>query len=295
MNEKNAFVIIHFGNNIKYLELELYFIINLKKFTKYEILYMYSINDTPIEYIKIIEKFNIFCIKYDDKNITYNIKFSSYYTRFNLLRTCNFIFAYNLINYDKICILECDMIITNNIDNIFNLNLPSILYYNKDKTKHNENYLLEKKTKKCILDFCTSKSVYNGGVLLFKPSINMFKLYIKNLKIIIKNNCIFPNEILFAYTNNTKIYNIPIMYNQSKYFLKRYSKYNSIFINYIYHFNSEYKHLDIIKDNYLDKTDDFQKNILLYYKKNIYDVNFKKINKLLNSIKIKQNAGGSIL
>ena len=85
------------------------------------------------------------------------------------------------------------------------------------------------------------------------------------------------------------------MYNQSKYFLKRYSKYNSIFINYIYHFNSEYKHLDIIKDNYLDKTDDFQKNILLYYKKNIYDVNFKKINKLLNSIKIKQNAGGSIL
>jgi hypothetical protein len=285
MNEKNAFVIIHFGNNIKYLELELYFIINLKKFTKYEILYMYSINDTPIEYIKIIEKLNILCIKYDDANITYNIKnFSSQYARFNTLRTCNFIFAYNLIKYNKICIIECDMIITKNIDNIFDLNFPSILYYNEDMTKHDENYLLEKKTKKSILDLCTNKSEYNGGVLLIKPSIQMFNLYKKNIKMIINNNCIFPNETLFIYTNSKKIYNLPIMYNKSKYYLKRYSKYNSIFINYIYHFNSEYKHLDLIKDNYLDNVDDFQKNLLLYFKKNIYDINFKKVNKLLNSI-----------
>lgn len=286
MNQKNAFVIIHFGNNIKYLELELYFIINLKKFTKYEILYMYSINDTPIEYIKIIEKFNILCIKYDDTNITYNItNFSSQYTRFNTLRTCNFMFAYNLIKYNKICIIECDMIITKNIDNIFDLNFPSILYYNKDITKHNENYLLAVKTKKSILDLCTSKSEYNGGVLLIEPSIKMFNLYKKNIKMIINNNCIFPNETLFMYTNNKKIYNLPIIYNKSKYFLKDYSKYNSIFINYIYHFNCEYKHLDVIKDNYLDKMDNgFQKNIILYFKKNIYTINCKKINKLLNSI-----------
>jgi hypothetical protein len=176
------------------------------------------------------------------------------------------------------------MIITKNIDNIFDLNFPSILYFNKDISKHTENYLLEKKLKKNILEVCTKKSEYNGGVLLIEPSIEMFELYKKNIKKIIKNNCIFPNETLFIYTNIKKVYNLPVMYNKSKYLLKKYLKNDSIFINYIYHYNCEYKHLDIIKDNYLDKIYGFQKNIILFFKKNIYDQNYKKINKLLESI-----------
>jgi len=283
MNEKNAFVIIHFGSNLKYLELELYFIINLQKFTKYDILYMYSINDTPNEFVLAVEQFNVSCIKYDDTNITNNIKnFTSQYTRFNTLRTCNFMFAYNLIKYNKICIIECDMIITKNIDNIFDLHFPSILYFNKDISKHNENYLLEKRTKKNILDICTTKSEYNGGVLLIEPSIKMFDLYKKNIKKIIKNNCIFPNETLFVYTNNKKLYNLPDMYNKSKYLLKKYSKNDSIFINYVYHYNCEHKHLDIIKDKYLDKMHGFPKNIILFFKKNIYDKNYKEMNRALD-------------
>lgn len=51
-----AFCLIHFGNKPKYLELEIYTIIMLKKNTKYDIVYLYSINDTPNNFINIIKK-----------------------------------------------------------------------------------------------------------------------------------------------------------------------------------------------------------------------------------------------
>ena len=42
-----AFSLIHFGDKLKYLELEIYLVIMLRKHTKYDIIYLYSINDTP--------------------------------------------------------------------------------------------------------------------------------------------------------------------------------------------------------------------------------------------------------
>ena len=50
----NAFVINHFGNNIKYLRYEIYFLYMLRNNTKNDIVYLYSINDTPNKYIEII-------------------------------------------------------------------------------------------------------------------------------------------------------------------------------------------------------------------------------------------------
>ena len=126
----NAFVLVHFGDKVKYLELEIYLCINLRKNTKYDIIYLYSINDTPIKFVNIMKKYCNYTIPYDDNNITYNVPFSSFYSHFNTLRTCNFIFAYQLTQYKKLCLLESDMIITGNIDDIFNLKTPSILVYN---------------------------------------------------------------------------------------------------------------------------------------------------------------------
>jgi hypothetical protein len=276
----NAFVLIHFGLQKKYLELEIYFLIMLKKNTKNDIIYLYSKNDTPKEYIKVIKKLNICKLKsYNDDNITYNIKdFKSNYEHFNTLRTCNFIFAYKLIEYEKICIIESDMIIMENIDDIFLNNCPAVYFYNNDINKINENYKSDY-NKKNILQDCKNKSPINGGIMLFKPSNNKYKKYKKNIKIIIENNCIFPNEILFIYTENN-IYNCPIKYNYSHYYV------NKIYIKdiKIYHFNgSVYKPLNVIKDNYLDNKTKLY-DIILYFKKKYYDKYNVKIEKKLKNI-----------
>jgi alpha-N-acetylglucosamine transferase len=272
-----AFVLIHFRDNIKYLELELYFIINLKNFTNNDIIYMYSINDTPNKFIEIIKKY---CqvLPYNDNNITFNVQnFKSSYSHFNTLRTCNFLFAYQLTQYKKICVIESDMIILNNIDDIFELNVPSILSF-YDKHKILENYPIKLNSKE-ILDECSKKSMVNGGLMLFKPSLTKYKLLLKNLRLVINENCIYPNETLFLISHN-KIYNLPFRYNVMKHHI------NNIETSKIkvLHFNTKYKHIDIIKDNYLEQTKN--KNKLLYdflieYKKKYYDKLKDKIKKIL--------------
>src|SRR6056300_1056666 len=98
MSKKDYFyLLMHFGSNPKYLELELYFIKMLQLNTQYDIVYMYSCHDTPQEFIKIIKLFKVRAISYNDRNITYDIKnFTSKYISFNTLRTCNFLFASKL-------------------------------------------------------------------------------------------------------------------------------------------------------------------------------------------------------
>lgn len=280
-----AFCIIHFGNNKKYLEYEIYTILMLKKNTQYDIVYLYSINDTPIEFVKIIKSLNVSVKSYNDKNITYDIKkFNSHYKHFNTLRTCNYIFALKLINYKKICIIESDMIIMNNIDNIFNLNFPSILYY-LDKENIEENNKINKPNEE-LFKSSIVKSFVNGGVLLFKPSLHIFKKSITNLKLIIDSNCIFPNESLFLYTMKN-LYNLPIKYNLSQYYIDKFIHIKKDII--IYHFNNSiYKPLDIIKDNYINKDKKkIRKDIILFFKKNYYDIYKDFVEKNMNKLKNK--------
>ena len=275
-----AYVYIHFGKIPKYLELSIYFLIMLKKYTKHDIIYMYSINDTPNTFIHAIKNLNldIKLIPYNDNKITYNIdQFKSSYPYFNTLRTCNFIFALELIKYKKLCVIESDMVIMSNIDSIFELNSPAILFYNEKIELNNSNYLIDI-SKKNIIKICNEKSRFNGGVLLFKPSLSMYKKCVKNINKVIENNCKFPNETLFAY-NFKKIYNLPIKYNMSQYLLNYESLYGKILI---YHFNSSpYKASDIIKDDYLKKETGKRKEIVLFFKKKIYDKYHKKVEKIM--------------
>lgn len=317
MKTNEAFVLIHFGNNIKYLEYELYFIMNLKMYTKKNIIYLYSVNDTPKIYVNVIKKYVYKCISYDDNNITYNIPFTSVYTSFNTLRTCNFIFAYLLIQYKKICILESDMIIVKNIDNIFQLNTPSVHnfisvneYFNNPV---NENYLVTK-NKNILLDKCAiisdsdiSQTEINGGVMLIEPNKKMFINYLNNLKIIIERGCKYPNETLFVYTNPI-FYNMPIKYNFTHFILKNFDKKpeklkeiikkENLLPNQdnivLYHYNeSPYKYLEIIKDNWLELNKNDRKIMqkykyysipILFFKKHIYNKYNKYVNKILYSI-----------
>jgi hypothetical protein len=300
-----AFTLIHFGNNKKYLELELYFLINLKKYTKHDIIYLYSLNDTPPSFINIIQNYCTYTIPYDDNNITYNVQFNSAYPHFNLLRICNFIFAYKLVQYKKICTIESDMIIVKNIDDIFNLKTPALLINGRASLKNNyfvldnKNTIFEKEkliinnyklTKKDI-DF--NKLDTNGGIFVFKPSIKKFELYIKNLKIIIENNYTYPNETLFLHSNK-KIYNVPYQFNVNakeydiKNNIKKYNIYNiKKYINLLHFKVTTYKHIDIIRDKYLEQIKT-EKPILYYflkkYKKKYYDKYNKLITKILSDL-----------
>jgi alpha-N-acetylglucosamine transferase len=132
---------------------------------------MYSINDTPLSFIKIIQPFVSKTTGYDDQHITYGITdHSSGYSHFNTLRTCNFIFANHLIEYDKVCIVESDMVICNDIDDIFNLKCPSILCYKchkHNRDNHTRKVYFKVSKHSLLLNECTMD--YNGGILLFKP------------------------------------------------------------------------------------------------------------------------------
>ena len=99
--ERYAFAIIHFGSNPVYLELEMYFFKMLRQNTSNDIIYLYSVNDTPPAFVDAIRPLVTEVVSYDDKHITYDVTFNSGYSNFNTLRTCNFIFAYTLKKYNR--------------------------------------------------------------------------------------------------------------------------------------------------------------------------------------------------
>ena len=276
----NAFVIIHFGDKPKYLELEIYFLIMLRNNTKNDIIYMYSIKDTPKSFIKIIKKLCTEVIPYDDTDITFNIKnFKSHYMHFNTLRTCNFLFAFQLIKYDKICCIETDLVIMSNIDDVFDLNCPAILTYTheKDKNINDLNYKIITPNK--YLEEYKDKIFINGGLILFKPSIKIYEKLKRNISKIIEYNCKYPNESLFVYTMKT-YYNLPIRFNFSHYYVDKIIIKNKI---KVYHFNETiYKPIDVIRDGYINKEKNpILKKLIIFFKNKYYDKYHEKIDLIL--------------
>ena len=72
--------------------------------------------------------------------------------------------------------------------------------------------------------------------------------------------------------------------NNSHYFLYKQHLFGEI---KIYHFNGTiYKVVDIIKDNYINKENKYKKKIVLFFKNTVYDKNYKKINNILNKLKM---------
>jgi hypothetical protein len=128
-----------------------------------------------------------------------------------------------------------------------------LTYY--DKSKALKNYKIKVNFDKTLLD-CATNSDINGGTIVLKPSIKKYDLAIKNIKLVIKNNCKYPNEILLLLINK-KIYNLPFKYNGVQYNIQDYSNYLKInpteYLSIVHINANEHKHVDIIKDNWLDK------------------------------------------
>jgi lipopolysaccharide biosynthesis glycosyltransferase len=250
--KRNAYVLVHFGSNIKFFELEIYFCIMLGRYANmdFDIVYLYSETDTPPEFVREIKPFVNKTIGFNDDGITFNVPdFQSAYTSFNTLRTCNFIFAYNLTQYAKICIVESDLVIMRSIDSVFNLRAPSILTYRGDPRDYNRPRLV-RSSKEQSLNECETKSTLNGGVMLIEPSKAKFEECLAALPIIVEKKCKYPNEALFEYVN-PNFNHLPVEYNLSHYHTLRLGKYGIRATQdvRVFHFNeTEFKHLDIVKD-----------------------------------------------
>jgi hypothetical protein len=309
-----SYVLPHFGNNLKYLELELYFLSMLRSKTNYDIIYMYSIMDTPMFFIDSIQNLNhnITCIGIDDNNVTFfnadkkESQFKSGYDKFNTLRTCNFLFAYNLTQYDKICIVESDLIIMGNIDDIFNEPAPAIVYYNKlTNNIQNTNYKVTL-TNDITAD-CYENSNFNGGVLLITPDSDKFIVLKILMHEIIKKECKFPNEILFGLINS-EFYNLPIKYNFNWYhtgnndvsFIRNNMKYEDVIIYHFSNARTDYGHLDICKKKLLQlqnnkltnpRVVNYKKNMktIRYFYNNFYEPNKHIIEQILSNINVDSN------
>jgi lipopolysaccharide biosynthesis glycosyltransferase len=280
-----AYATIHFGSNPVYLELELYFFRMLRQYTNYDILYLYSVNDTPASFVDAIKPLVTRAIPYDDKNVTFDVSFKSGYANFNTLRTCNFIFAYTLEQYDTVCIIESDMVLMRSIDSIFDLQSPALLtYYIGSQRLSSNNQVINKP--KDVLDNCREMGRVNGGVMLINPSRRLFDTYKSKIVDVVERECKYPNETLFEYVNN-RYFNLPIQYNMSHFLAKpdKLAKYNlSAKDVMVFHFNeTKYKHLDIIKTPFDEEGNDWLKIIqrdkkyevkkfpILHYKSTIYD------------------------
>ena len=304
----NAYVLIHFGSNPVYLELELYFLIMLKKYTTYDIVYMYSSVDTPKEYVRAVRMLGgIHTRPFNDRGVTYEISYPSAYPSFNTLRTCDFIFAYKLTQYTKICIIESDMVILQNIDDIFTMNSPAIVVYDRQRPMWaNTNYKITGTgTGKNSLNNCREGSGVNGGILIIEPSRAVFEKYISAIPAIVAAECKYPNEALFKYVNDV-YYNLPVKYNTSHYHLKRligpgtgHTKAPLRLKDVaVVHFNeTPYKHLDIIKtpidENGIDWLSDIlrpgghhpKRHSIEYYYKEVYLPNVDRVSELLRGVR----------
>ena len=292
---KNAFVLIHFGNDLKLFEYELYFLKNLKMNTTQDIVYMYSVSDTPDIFVTEVNKIVTKSIGYDDSSTTLNAVAQSH-IQFSTIRTCNFIHAYTLTEYDKICIVESDLIITKNIDSIFSLNTPSVSYFfNSGLTKvFNPKMLANNavfKDPKWILTYCKTDSIINNGVIVDKPSLAMFETYKTNLEVVIHSKCKYPNEILFSYSN-PNFYNLPNKYNLLHYNLTP-QRLKNMNLNLkdvcIVHFNeTKHKYLDIIKEDWIENMGNTEHNrnkqmFIMDFKTKVYDINKTEIDKILKN------------
>ena len=277
---KCAFAVIHFGSNPVYLELELYFFRMLRQYTKHDIVYLYSATDTPESFVEAVRPMVTEAIPFDDRKITFDVDFASGYANFNTLRTCNFIFAYKLIQYDLVCIIESDMVIMKPIDDIFDLRAPAVLTYYNGNAMINSNYEIKINPTKALIK-CKQRGRLNGGVMLIKPSTAMFETYKKKIVEVVKRSAIYPNETLFEHVNHV-YYNMPIRYNFS-HFLTKYDIGREYGMKpediYVFHFNeTKFKHIDVIKNpidesgkNWLQDMNVVKRTPIMHYKTSIYD------------------------
>jgi hypothetical protein len=275
-NTDNAFVLTHFGNNPLFFEATLYFVFNLSQHTRNNIVWLYSVIDTPPIFVEIMTRL-VFLVKpYNENEITaidmgngtvgpLIVQPNAFNYGVSMVRVCNWIFAYKLAQYTKLCLISNDMVIVKNMDGIFDCEFPAMRsYYYNDPDAFNAQYnpsqnFIEpfantmfkyKNTKQEVLRHCSFKGLSNGGMMLIRPSVYKFKKYVEALPIILKGNekgATYIDEPLFEYVNLT-YYNIPAEYHTSHYHMRSPNQLYGMSGNEfrVFHYNeTRYKPIDV--------------------------------------------------
>lgn len=174
--------------NHKYIDLINLLLISYKLFSNYLDNIDYLIICNP-EFKQKIEKI------YDNLNINgkiwclnLNTKFESAYSRLN-------IFNYPDINlYNKILYLDCDILISNSINNIFNLELENKLYVLQEDYNRNFHFEIFSNKEFKLLD---KSSAFSSGILLFNNHIKIKDLFSRIL-LHINNHITYKLSIPFC-------------------------------------------------------------------------------------------------
>jgi lipopolysaccharide biosynthesis glycosyltransferase len=204
MSNNLIYTLVNF-NTKEYLAMFRIFIQSLILFSKpkYELL---IITDAPSK--KIIENFeelkyikkHHFLLTPTDKNL-YNA----------LLHKCDIGSFKFFNNYDKIMYLDCDIILQNDINKLFDIKIKNnILYAPKEGTLDGKYWTLNLYNKK---DFENLTKLgfhsFNSGTMLFKPSEKMKEHFenVKNLALKYNGSHFYDQSFLNYYFNINKLSN----------------------------------------------------------------------------------------
>lgn len=132
--------------------------------------------------LNILKEFNI-----DDEYGNYLLN-KHYYGKFLIFK---------LTNYDKIVYLDTDLLIRENIDNLFDYDTVDKIYMTYDLLLRNNNNLIFKKNE------------FNSGVIVLQPSLSIFKNCYNSL-LNYKENIVnlSTDQTIFNLLNKNKIMNI---------------------------------------------------------------------------------------
>jgi lipopolysaccharide biosynthesis glycosyltransferase len=228
--------------------------------------------DVPQNQIKLLnDYFNVVHIK--EINVPAEL-FKDYdYSRFKHVFTK--LEALKFIEYDKIILIDIDMIVIRNIDELFNLNAPSATSINKKLTHGKiipKKYMIQQNN-----PYMVSYGI-NAGLMLLKPSIEEYNEIIKDLNENKNYKFKNPEQEYLSIRYSDKFTHIDVSYNyqfgfaESKGFEFRENP-------HVIHYSHRYK--PWIK--FIDK-EKFNKNVLIRYNikiiKEYYELWFEYFNEL---------------
>jgi lipopolysaccharide biosynthesis glycosyltransferase len=222
MDIQNKFIYITYLSNDRDYKGALLLNYNLKKYNHKYNLACIVLEGVSKKIRNILKKSNILLYEFNLKNILLNFNISENFSNYLVDKHYYGKFIiFKLIEYDKIVYLDTDLLIKENIDNLFKYDTKDKIYMTYDVLTSNTNLIFR-------------KNDFNSGVIILEPSNNTYEKCYQNLNdfennkdnlftdqtilnLLNKNNHINVNYLDFKYNyismlgNKTVIKDYPII------------------------------------------------------------------------------------
>lgn len=211
----NNFIYVTYLSNDRDYKGALLLNYNLKKYShKYNLACI--VLEGVSENIKtILKKSNIILYEFNLKNILLEFNVSEEFSNYLVDKHYYGKFIiFKLTEYDKIIYLDTDLLIKENIDNLFTYDtIDNKIYMTYDVGQ--TNIEINGETYK---DLIFRKNEYNSGVIVFKPSINIYNKCYKNLNIFENNkNELFTDQTILNLLNTNNEINVKYLHFKYNY------------------------------------------------------------------------------